>query len=77
MNGKDRMDDWGGGGSPFFYAKDRGEYERKSDMELHISLWHHNVFQDRSATCSDEGDIMPRPRRKKAWSFRFERNKRL
>jgi hypothetical protein len=38
MNGKIRMDDGGDTESPFFYAKDRGEHERKSDMELHISL---------------------------------------
>jgi hypothetical protein len=32
------MDDGGNTESPFFYAKDRAEYERKSDMELHTSL---------------------------------------
>jgi hypothetical protein len=38
MNGKDRMDDGGDTETPFFYAKDRAEYERKSDMEFQISL---------------------------------------
>jgi hypothetical protein len=37
MKGKDRIDDGGDEESPFFYAKDRAESERKSDMELHIS----------------------------------------
>lgn len=33
MNGMARMDDEGDTESAFFYAKDRGGYERKSDME--------------------------------------------
>jgi hypothetical protein len=37
MKGKDGMDDGGIQSHLFFYAKDRGEYERKSDMKLHGS----------------------------------------
>jgi hypothetical protein len=37
MKGKDGIDDGGIRCHLFFYAKDREEYERKSDMELHGS----------------------------------------